>query len=105
MYLILYKITLNSLPQASQSQNPTNPQSGRGGRGGYRERGGRSRGRGRGGLILCYLCRDFLPKEQANHKVAQCPDQSQARNDWWKSQLSSTQEGLSTTQTDDKEDC
>ena len=37
----------NSLPQASQSQNPTNPQ---GGRGGYRGRGGR--GRGRGGLIL-----------------------------------------------------
>ena len=59
----------NSLPQASQSQNPTNPQ---GGRGGYR-------GRGRGGLILCYWCRDFLPKEQANHKVAQCPYQSQAR--------------------------
>ena len=85
----------NSLPQASQCQNPTNPQ---GGRGGYR-------GRGRGGLILCYWCRDFLPKEQVNHKVAQCPYQSQARNDWWKSQLSSTQEGLSTTQTNDKENC
>ena len=88
----------NSLPQASQGQNPTNPQ---GGRGGYRGRGGR----GRGSLILCYWCRDFLPKEQANHKVAQCPYQSQARNDWWKSQLSSTQEGLSTTQTNDKENC
>ena len=37
----------NSLPQASQSQNPANPQ---GVRGGYRSRGGR----GRGGLILCY---------------------------------------------------
>ena len=60
----------NSLPQASQSQNPTNPQSGRGGKGGYRGRGGRGRGRGRGGLILCYWCRDFLPKEQANPKVA-----------------------------------
>ena len=93
----------NSLPQASQSQNPTNPQSGRGGRGGYRGRG--ARGRGRRGLILCYWCRDFLPKEQANHKVAQCPYQSQARNDWWKSQLSSTQEGLPTTQTDEKENC
>ena len=92
-----------SLPQASQSQNPTNPQGGRGGRGGYRGRGGR--GRGRGGLILCYWCRDFLPKEQANHKAAECPYQSQARNDWWKSQLSSTQEGLPTTQTEDKENC
>ena len=96
MYLTQCKTTLNSLPQASQNQNPTNPQGGRGGRG---------RGRGRGGLILCYWCRDFLPKEQANHKVAQCPYQSQARNDWGKSQLSSTQEGLSTTQTEDKENC
>ena len=61
----------NSLPQTSQSQGSTNPPGGRGGRGGYRGRGGR--GRGRGGLILCYWCRDFLPKEQANHKVAQCP--------------------------------
>ena len=93
----------NSLPQASQSQNPVNPQGDRGDRGGYRGRGGR--GRGRGGLILCYWCRDVLPKEQANHKVAQCPYQSQARNDWWKSQLSSTQKGLPTTQTKDKKNC
>ena len=42
---------------------------------------------GRGGLILCYWCRDFLPKEQANHKVANCPYQNQARDNWWKSQL------------------
>ena len=41
----------NPLPQASQSQSPSNPQGGRGGRGGYK---------GRGGLILCYWCRDFL---------------------------------------------
>ena len=95
MYLTQCKTTLNSLPQASQSQNPANPQ---GCRGGYR-------GRGREGLILCYWCRDFLPKEQANHKVAQCPYQSQARNDWWKSQLSRTLEGLPTTQTADKENC
>ena len=76
----------NTLPQASQSQNPAHPQGGRGGRGGFRDRGGRCRGRSRG-LILCYWCRDFLPKEQANHKVANCPYQSQARDDWWKSQL------------------
>ena len=73
----------NTSPQASQNQNPAHPQGGRGGRGGFRGRGGR----GRGGLILCYWCRDFLPKEQANHKVANCPYQSQARDDWWKSQL------------------
>ena len=92
----------NSSPQASQSQNPTNHQ---GGRGGYRGRGGRGRGRGKGGLILCYWYRDVLPKEQANYKVAQCPYQSQSRNDWWKSQLSSTQERLATTQTEDKQNC
>ena len=102
MYQTQYKTTL-TLPQASQSQNPANPQGGRGGRGGYRGRGGR--GRGRGGLILCYWCRDFLPKEQANHKVAQCPYQSQARNDLWKSQFSTTQGGLPTSQTEDKENC
>ena len=77
----------NTLPQASQNQNPAHPQGGRGGRGGFRGRSGRGRGRGRGGLILCYWCRDFLPKEQANHKVANCPYQKQARDAWWKRQL------------------
>ena len=50
---------VNTLPQASPSQNSAsfvNTQVVRGGRGGYR-------GRGRGGPILCYWCRDFLPKE------------------------------------------
>ena len=82
---------MNTLPQASPSQNPTNFanfQGVRGGRGGYR---GRGRGRGRGSPILCYWCRDSLPKEQANHKVAQCPYQKQAKNDWWKNQLSTVQ--------------
>ena len=78
---------VNTLPQATDGQGSTTPQRGRGGRGGYRGRGGR----GRGGLILCYWCRDFLPKEQANHKVAQCPYQKQARNDWWKNQLGTVQ--------------
>ena len=78
----------NTLPQASQNQNPAHPQGGRASRGGFRGRGGRGRGRGKGGLILCYWCRDFLPKEQANHKVANCPYQNQARDAWWKRQLS-----------------
>ena len=82
--LQLVQDSSNTLPQASQNQNPAHPQGGRGGRGGFRGRGGK--GRGRGGLILCYWCRDFLPKEQANHKVANCPYQSQARDDWWKGQ-------------------
>ena len=78
----------NSLPQNSQNQNPANPQ---GGRGGYRGRGGRGRGRWQGGPVLCYWCRDFLPKEQASHKVTKCPFQSQARDDWWKGQLAAQQ--------------
>ena len=94
------------MPQASQNQNPANPQGGRGGRGGFRGRGGR----GRGGLILRYLCRDFLSKELANHKVANCPCLSQARNDWWKSQLgnvapSPVGDHSGNAQQEDKENC
>ena len=85
---------VNTLPQATNGQGSTTPQRGRGGRGGYRGRGGR----GRGGLILCYWCRDFLPKDQANHKVAQCPYQKQAKNDWWKNQLGTVQGNAQVTQ-------
>ena len=95
---------LNTLPQASQGQNSANfvnTQSSRGGRGGYRGRGGR--GRGRGGQILCYWCRDFLPKEQTNHKVAQCPYQKQAKDSWWKNQLGNAQGETSAPQLENKE--
>ena len=93
----------NPIPQASQNLNPANPQGGRGGRGGSRGRGGR--GRGRGGHILCYWCRDFLPKEHSNHKVANCPCQGQARDDWWKNQLSNIQGNPSNPDTEDKKNC
>ena len=92
---------LNTLPQASQGQssaNFVNSQGGRGDKDGYR-----GRGRGRGGLMLCYWCRDFLPKEQVNHKVAQCPYQKQAKNDWWKSQLGNVQEESSAPKPENKE--
>ena len=94
---------MNTLSQASPSQNPANfanLQGVRGGRGGYR---GRGRGRGRGGPILCYWCRDFLPKEQASHKVAQCPYQKQAKDSWWKNQLSNVQGGRAPPQLEEKE--
>ena len=100
---------LNTLPQASQGQNSANfvnTQGSRGGRGGYRgSRGGyRVRGgRGRGGPILCYWCRDFLPKEQANHKVAQCPYQKQVKDSRWKNQLGNTQGETSAPQLENKE--
>ena len=88
-------------PQATNGQGSTTPQRGRGGRGGYRGRGGR--GRGRGGLMLCYWCRDFLPKEQANHKVAQCPYQKQAKSEYWKNQLGTVQENTQPTQSNTEE--
>ena len=91
---------VNTLPQASQSQNSASFVNTQGGRGGYR---GRGRGRGRGGPILCYWCRDFLPKEQANHKVAQCPYQKQAKDSWWKNQLGNIQEKTSAPQLENKE--
>ena len=86
-------------PQATNGQSSTTPQRGRGGRAGYRGRGGR----GRGGLILCYWCRDFLPKEQANHKVAQCPYQKQAKSEYWKNQLGTVQENTQATQSNTEE--
>ena len=90
---------VSTLPQASQSQNSAsfvNTHRVRGGRGGYR-------GRGRGGPILCYWCRDFLPKEQANHKVAQCPYHKQAKDCWWKNQLGNVQGETSAPQLENKE--
>ena len=96
---VLVQSDVNTLPQASPSQNSAsfvNTQGVRGGRGGYR-------GRGRGSPILCYRCRDFLPKEQANHKVAQCPYQKQAKDSWWKNQLGNVQGETSAPQLENKE--
>ena len=94
---------VNTLPQASPSQNTAsfvNTWGVRGGRGGYR---GRGRGRGRGSPLLCYWCRDFLPKEQASHKVAQCLYQKQAKDSWWKNQLGNVQGETSAPQLENKE--
>ena len=90
---------VNTSPQATNGQGSTTPQRGRGGRGGYRGRGGR----GRGGLMLCYWCRDFLPKEQANHKVAQCPYQKQAKSEYWKNQLGTVQGNTQAMQSNTEE--
>ena len=90
---------VNTLSQTTTSQGSTTPQRGRGGRGGYRGRGGR----GRGGLMLCYWCRDFLPKEQANHKVAQCPYQKQAKSEYWKNQLGTVQGNTQAPQSNNEE--
>ena len=95
----LVQSDVNTLPHTSPSQNSAsfvNTQGVRGGRGGYR-------GRGRGSPILCYWCRDFLPKEQASHKVPQCPYQKQAKDSWWKNKLGNVQGETSAPQLEKKE--
>ena len=90
---------MNTLPQASPSQNSASFGV-RGGRGGYR---GRGRGRGRGSQYYAIGVGDFLPKEQASHKVAQCPYQKQAKDSWWKNQLGNVQGKTATPQSEKKE--
>ena len=89
----LVQSDVNTLPQTSPSQNSASFVNTQGVRG----------GRGRGSPILCYWCRDFLPKEQANHKVAQCPYQKQAKDSWWKNQLGNVQGETSAPQLENKE--
>ena len=88
-----------------QNQNSTHSSKSRGGR------NGRGRGRGRGGLrprsgkILCYWCQDFVSEEEARHKIANCPYQTQlevtgGKHKWIKNQLTQqilreTVEGIS----------
>ena len=62
---------------------------GRGGRG----RGGGPRksipdppGRPKGWSRLCYWCREFVPFEQANHLIRDCPFYKQGKEDWWSMQ-------------------
>ena len=79
----------------SQNQNSTPSFKGRGGRNG---RGGF---RPRSGKTLCYWCQDFVSEEEASHKIANCPYQSTARSDWWKTQMNKK----STHSTDPEENC
>ena len=73
----------------------------------FRGKGGRGRGRGRGGFrprsgkILCYWCQNFVSEEEASHKIANCPYQSTARSDWWKTKM----DKKSKDSTDPEENC
>ena len=98
-------VQLNTNPTQS-SQNSTtgtdqptsyNPNStpsfrGKGGRGGFRPRSGK---------ILCYWCQGFASEEEASHKIANCPYQSTARSDWWKTKV----DKKSKHSTDPEENC
>ena len=104
-------VQLNTNP-TQPSQNPTsgtgqptsyNPNS----TPSFRGKGGRGRGRGRGGFrprsgkILCYWCKGFASEEEASHKIANCPYQSTARSDWWKTKT----DKKSKHSTDSEENC
>ena len=44
-----------------------------------------------------------IGKEQASHKVAQCPYQKQAKDSWWKNQLGNVQGETAAPQLKNKE--
>ena len=69
----------------------------------FRGKGGRSRGgfRPKSGKILCYWCQNFVSEEEASHKIANCPYQSTARSDWWKTNM----DKKSKHSTDPEENC
>ncbi|MCG8623426.1 MAG: hypothetical protein MJE68_15715, partial [Proteobacteria bacterium] len=87
-------------PQASQNSQ----HSGQGKKGyynpNYYSNRGRGYGRGNGGRKpmpdppgkpkgwsrLCYWCRDFVPPEEANHPIRECPFYTQGREEWWSMQ-------------------
>ena len=84
-----------------QNQNSTPSSKGRGGRNGRGSGRGRGGFRPRSGKILCYWCQDFVSEEEASHKIANCPYQSTARSDWWKTQM----DKKSTHSTDPEGNC
>ena len=44
---------------------------------------------------------DFVSEEEASHKIANCPYQSTARSDWWKTKMNKK----SNHSTDSEENC
>ena len=92
--------------QPNNSQNSTAQSSGQNGKGYYNPNYSQNRGRGRGGyrwrggyrqaqdppgkpqgwIRLCYWCRDYVPFEEANHRIVDCPFYKQCHTDWWMTQ-------------------
>lgn len=75
----------NNQGQYNQPQNPSQQGSGPSRSAGYHK--------------LCYWCRDYLPAEQANHLIKECPYYGQGRSEWWSGQqIPSTKQGPSQNQ-------
>ena len=58
------------------------------GRGFYRGRGGRYRGRGQGFYQerppICWWCKGNVSREEAQHRIQDCPIYKECRENWWK---------------------
>ena len=73
----------NSVDPTNQGNNST-----QGGRGFYRGRGGRNRGRGQNFYHdrppICWWCKGNVSREEAQHRIQDCPIYRECRENWWK---------------------
>ena len=73
----------NPVVPANQGNNNTQR-----GRGFYRGRGGRNRGRGQNFYQdrppICWWCKGNVSREEAQHRIQDCPIYNECRENWWK---------------------
>ena len=73
----------NTVDPANQGNNNTQR-----GRGFYRGRGGRNRGRGQNFYQdrppICWWCKGNVSREEAQHRIQDCPNYNECRENWWK---------------------
>ena len=83
----------NRTPQPVPSTNPVVPanqgnNNTQRGRGFYRGRGGRNRGRGQNFYQdrppICWWCKGNVSREEAQHRIQDCPIYNECRENWWK---------------------
>ena len=83
----------NRTPQPVPSTNPVVPanqgnNNTQSGRGFYRGRGGRNRGRGQNFYQdrppICWWCKGNVSREEAQHRIQDCPIYNECRENWWK---------------------
>ena len=63
---------------------------GYGGRGGFRKQVRDPPGKPEGWSRLCYWCRDYVPFEEANHMLRDCPFYQTTKDGFWTSQNGNT---------------
>ena len=74
---------INDIDPTNQGSNNTQR-----GRGFYRGRGDRNRSRGQnfyqGRLPICWWCKGNVSREEAQHRIQDCPIYKECRENWWK---------------------